>query len=140
VATRVHRPLNVVAFNANGIGRQRYELSKQLQEQRIDVALLSETHLKPHKRFYVPNYQAYRTNRFLSKKGRTAVAVKKGFPHSHVDLSPLVSIEATGVCIPIGNSELLLSALYKSPGRAWRDTNIIDLLKFSCGSQLWQVI
>jgi hypothetical protein len=117
VATRVHRPLNVVAFNANGIGRQRCELSKQLQEQR-------------HERFYVPNYQAYRTNRFLSKKGRTAVAVKKGFPHSHVDLSPLVSIEATGVCIPIGNSELLLSALYKSPGRAWRDTNIIDLLKF----------
>jgi hypothetical protein len=36
--------LNVVAFNANGIGRQRYEVSKQLQEQRIDVALISDTH------------------------------------------------------------------------------------------------
>jgi hypothetical protein len=42
MATRVHRPLKVLAFNANGIGRQRYELSKQLH---IDVALLSEAHL-----------------------------------------------------------------------------------------------
>jgi hypothetical protein len=39
MATRVHRPLKVVAFNANGVVRQRYELSKQLQDQRIDVAL-----------------------------------------------------------------------------------------------------
>jgi hypothetical protein len=32
MATRVHRPLKVIAFNANGIGRQRCELSKQLQD------------------------------------------------------------------------------------------------------------
>jgi hypothetical protein len=63
MATRIHRPLNVVAFNANGIGRQRYEVSKQLQEQRIDVALISDTHLKPHERFYIPNYQVNRTGR-----------------------------------------------------------------------------
>jgi hypothetical protein len=27
-----------------------------------------------------------------------------------VDLPPLVSVEATGVCIPIGNSEVLVAA------------------------------
>jgi hypothetical protein len=43
-----------MAFNANGNGRQRYELSKQLQDLHIDVAPLSETHLKPHERFLVP--------------------------------------------------------------------------------------
>jgi hypothetical protein len=45
MAARGYRPLN--AFNANGILRRRYELSKQLQDLHIDVALLSETHLKP---------------------------------------------------------------------------------------------
>jgi hypothetical protein len=30
MAARVHRPLKVIAFNANGIWRQHYELSKQL--------------------------------------------------------------------------------------------------------------
>jgi hypothetical protein len=38
---RFHRPLKVITFNANGILRQCYELSKQLQNLQIDVALLS---------------------------------------------------------------------------------------------------
>jgi hypothetical protein len=54
MAARVDRPLNGVAFSANGIARQRYELSKQLQDLHIDVTLLSETHLKPHERLFIP--------------------------------------------------------------------------------------
>jgi hypothetical protein len=96
----------------------------------IDVALLSETHLKRHERFYIPNYHFYRSDRFLGKKGGTAIAVRKGIPHNHVDLPPLVSVEVTGVCIPIGNSEVLLAVVYKSPGRAWSDADITEL--FSC--------
>jgi hypothetical protein len=41
-----------------------------------------------------------------------------------------VSLQATGVCIPIGNSEILLSSVYKSPDRAWSDTDITELLSF----------
>jgi hypothetical protein len=37
---RVHWPLKVIAFNADGIWRQRYDLSKQLQDLHIDVVLL----------------------------------------------------------------------------------------------------
>jgi hypothetical protein len=37
MAARIHRPLKVMAFNANGIWRQRYELSKQLKGLYIDV-------------------------------------------------------------------------------------------------------
>jgi exonuclease III len=130
MATRVHRPLKVIAFNANGIGRQRYELSKQLQDRNIDVALFSETHLKPNERFYTPNYNFYRIDRHPGMKGGTAVAVRKGIPHNHVNLPPLISIEATGVCISIGNNKILLAALYKSPGRAWSDADITELLSF----------
>jgi hypothetical protein len=53
MAAKVLRPLKVVAFNANGIGRQDYELRKQLQDLKIDVAIFTETHLKPHMRFYI---------------------------------------------------------------------------------------
>jgi endonuclease/exonuclease/phosphatase (EEP) superfamily protein YafD len=130
VAARVHRPLKVIAFNANGIWRQRYELGKQLQDLHTDVALLSETVLKPHKRFCIKNYHFYRTDRLPGRKGRTAVVVKKGIPHNHVDLPPLASIEATGAFIPIGNSEVLLAAASKSQGHAWNDTNITELYRF----------
>jgi hypothetical protein len=56
MATRIHRPLMIIAFNVNDIWRQCYEFSKQLQDLDTDVALYSETHLNPHERFYIPNY------------------------------------------------------------------------------------
>jgi hypothetical protein len=123
-------PIKFIEFNANSIGRQRYELSKQLQELHVHVALISETHLKPHERFSIPNIHFYRTDRLPGGRGGTAVAVRKGIPQHHIDLPPLISVEATGVSIPIGNSEVLLAAVYKSPGRAWNDTDITELLSF----------
>jgi hypothetical protein len=92
-----------MAFNESCIWRQCYDLSKQLQDLHIDVALLSETHLKPHERFFVPNYHFYWTDCFPQRKAGTAVAVRKGIPHNHVDLPPLVSIKAKGVSIAICN-------------------------------------
>jgi hypothetical protein len=94
------------------------------------VALFSETNLKPHERFHIPNYNFYRIDRHPGKKCGTAVAVRKGIPHNHVDLPPLISIEATGVCRPTGNREILLAAVYRSPGRARIDADIAELLSF----------
>jgi hypothetical protein len=108
--------------------KQRYELSKQLQDLHVDVALLSETHLKPHEGFFISNYQFYWTDRDPGRKGGTAVAVRRGVPHSYVDLPNIVSVEATRLCIPVGNNEVLLTAVYKSLGRAWSDTDITELL------------
>jgi hypothetical protein len=80
MATRVHRPLEVLVFNANGIWRQRYELSKQPQDLHVDVALFSETHLKPHERFFTQNFHFIQTDRHPGRKGGTAVALMKASP------------------------------------------------------------
>jgi hypothetical protein len=88
--------------------------------------MLSETHLKHHERFFIPNYHFYYTNRCPGRKGGTVIAVRKGFPHKHTDLPPLVSTEATGVCISIGRSEVLLAAVYKSPGHTCNDTKSLS--------------
>jgi hypothetical protein len=85
MAARVHRPLKVVAFNANGIWRRRCELSKQLQDLHIDVALLSETRLRLHERFFIPNYHFYQTDHFPGRKV---------IPHNHVDLCCVCDIYA----------------------------------------------
>jgi hypothetical protein len=114
MAAGVHRRLKVLAFNANGISRHRCELTKQLNDLHIDVTVLSETYRKPYDRFFIPDCQFYRTDRFPERKGQTTVAVRKGIPHNHVDLPPLVSIQATGVCILISNNEVLLAAVYIS--------------------------
>jgi hypothetical protein len=133
MAAIVHRPLKV--FNVNGIGRQAYKLRKQLQDLKIDVALFTETHLKPHMRFCIPNYHIYRNDSLDGNKGGIAVAVKKGIPHTYVDLPPLLSLEAI-VSIPIGYTEMLFASLYKSPPIARRDADITELLNLRMKSIL----
>jgi len=96
MATSVHRPLKI-----EGIGRQCHK-----QDPHTDVTLLSETRLKPHNTFFIPKYRAYRTDSFPGLQGGIGNPVRNGFAHKHVDLSPLVSVEATGVCIPTGSSKI----------------------------------
>jgi hypothetical protein len=56
--------------------------------------------------------------------------VRKGNIHSHVDLPPLVSVAATALRIPIGNTEILHAAVYQSPGHNWSDADIRKPLSF----------
>jgi hypothetical protein len=86
MAARVLRSLKIIALNANGIWRRYYDLSEQLQDLHTDVALLSDTNLKPHDRFFIPNYHFYRTECFSERKGGTAAAVTKRIPHNHAGL------------------------------------------------------
>jgi hypothetical protein len=97
------------------------------------VILLSETHLKPRERFFIPNYHIYRSDCFPRRKGGSAVAARKNIPHTHVDLPPLVSAEATEDCIPTGNSEVLLAPVSQSPINAWNDVDGIITNKETWG-------
>jgi hypothetical protein len=74
-------------------------------------------------RFYMPNYDIYHTDHEDMHKARTALAGKKGISHTCVDLPPLLSVAATGICILIRNTEMFLAAVYKSPQRLWSDTD-----------------
>jgi hypothetical protein len=67
---------------------------------------------------------------FVMTGTKAAVAIKKDIPHRCTDLPPLLSVEGTGVSIPIGNTEMLLAAVYKSPQTLWSDTDITELLCF----------
>jgi hypothetical protein len=66
----------------NGISKQHSKLSKQLQDLHIDVALFSETHLKPHERFYIPNYHFYRIDANWEEKAELLLQSEKASPTS----------------------------------------------------------
>jgi hypothetical protein len=61
MAATLHRPLKAHDISC---WRRRYDLSKQLQDFHTDMALFSETHLRTHERFFIPNY----TDRFPGRK------------------------------------------------------------------------
>jgi hypothetical protein len=134
----VHRPLKIVVLNANSIGRQACEVKELLQDLKIHVALFSERHLKRQMRFCIQNDDISWTDHEDRHEGRTVIAVMKGIPHTCTDLllSFLLSVEATGMCIPIGNTEMLLAVVYKALQRLWSDTDITELLGFRSKSIL----
>jgi hypothetical protein len=90
------------------------------------VAFFSETHLKLHKVLY-SIYHFYRIYHYPERKGGTTVTVIKCIPYYHVDLPPLVSVEATRGSAHLLVTEILLAAVYKSPGRTWSDADITEL-------------
>jgi hypothetical protein len=49
---------------------------------------------------------------------------------THAQTYLLLSVEATWVCIPIGNIETFLATVYKSPKRLWSDTDITEIPGF----------
>jgi hypothetical protein len=55
--------------------------------------------------------------------------------HILVDLPPL-SVEAMGICIPIGHTEMLLACVYKPPLQLWQDAVITELFNLRMKSIL----
>jgi hypothetical protein len=56
-------------------------------------------------------FQVSTFTRLTAGKGRIATAVTKCTTHNHVHLPLLISVEATRVCMPTGNSNITCSCL-----------------------------
>jgi hypothetical protein len=60
-------------------------------------------------------------------KAELPLQSKKGSHILMLTCFPLFLVEATGVSIPTGHTEMLVASVYKSPLRAWRDADIAEL-------------
>jgi exonuclease III len=52
----------ILLWNANGIHNHIAELSLVLHEKRMDIALISETHLTNRTKIHIPDYTILRSN------------------------------------------------------------------------------
>lgn len=60
--TPTSKSLLVLLWNANGILNHTADLSLTLHEKRIDIALISETHLTNRSKIHIPDYTILRSN------------------------------------------------------------------------------
>jgi hypothetical protein len=52
-------PLSILLWNANGITHNKNELQHLLFDKKINIALITETHLTPKKHFNIPGYTTH---------------------------------------------------------------------------------
>jgi len=52
-------PLSILLWNANGLTHNKNELQHLLNDKKMNIALITETHLTPPKHFSIPGYTTY---------------------------------------------------------------------------------
>jgi hypothetical protein len=109
--------LTIILWNANGVSQRRQELEYLLRDMRIDVALLTETHLTSRSTFYIPGYTIYRADNPDDRAhGGAAILIRSNitqFPHPvNMQTAYLQNALAT---VKLQNIEITLAAVYCPP-------------------------
>lgn len=110
------RTLRIITWNANGLVQRKQELENLMNNEKIDIALISETHFTTWTTLKLRGYQIYTTEHPSNRAhGGTAVIIKESIKHYELDKHPQEHLQATSVYINDGNNDLTISAIYCPP-------------------------
>jgi hypothetical protein len=108
--------LRIVTWNANGILQHQTELQVFLDIQKIDVCLISETHLTKQNYIKLRGYSSYLTaHPENTARGGSAVLVKDNIKHYEEQKYETSKIQATAVKIMMGKYKITVAAAYCPP-------------------------
>ena len=108
--------LKIVLWNANGLAQHTAEVKHYLQNQTVDIMLISETHFTMRSYFKIPNYTIYDTQHpDGTAHGGTAVIIKNGIKHHLHGQYNLEHLQATSVTIEDWVGPLTIAAVYCPP-------------------------
>lgn len=108
------RNLHICIWNATGVRNKKLELQDFITRHKIDIVLLSETHLRPTQDFKLRNMVGYRRDR-QAQGGGTAIYLRRTLVHREVDLPQLQQLEATAVSVWTALGEITFVATYLRP-------------------------
>lgn len=108
----------ILFWNYQDIVERCTELLNFVQEHNICILLLNETHLTNNRHFKLPKFFSYYTNtpRIVgySPSAGTTILINIHLIHYYINIL-ITSLTNTVVHVNLGNSELRLVAVYKSP-------------------------
>lgn len=103
-------------WNANGLHKHQRELEVVLNNEKIDVCLISETHFTTQSYIRFKNYEVYHTTHPTNTaRGGSAVIVRKSIKHIEDEEIKTDEFQATTIKIFTKNENLLITALYSPP-------------------------
>lgn len=121
------KPLKILNWNARSIlGKKRVkflELQHLLSVNSVDVACITETHLKPNTKTYSEDFVIYRRDRPAGNDGGVAIFVRKSLRHQAIRVNS-TSCEVVGVEVTLSTGPLQIVTAYCSKTKV----NFSDLL------------
>lgn len=108
--------LKLCYWNANGLSQHKLELREFLQNNQIDVMLISETHLTHFNNFSMQGYTFYDTKHPDGKAhGGTGILVKNRIKHHVMEEYCKEYLHSTTICIQENGGAINVSAVYCPP-------------------------
>jgi len=105
--------LQILLFNANGLKNHVNEIQTFLNDKRIDLALITETHFTQHSHIYIPGYKLLKTNHpdNIARDG-VAILIKSTIAFQALSNFCQVFLQSCAVLIHLNNIPLTVAALY----------------------------
>ena len=120
----------IVTWNANGLGNKRKKLELFLHTNRIDIALISETHFTSSTYLRIRNYTLYECPHPSNKaRGGAAVLIRDHIKHDYITLIQKEEYQVAAVTIELNHQKLDVAAIYNPPRHRLTSENYIKLFK-----------
>lgn len=104
--------LKILNWNAHSVASKKLELTMFLKDANIDIAAITETHLKPNISFCLPEHNITRLDRTSAGGGGVAVAVRKGISYKVLPHFNTSFIEAVGIEVVTSTGPIIIAAVY----------------------------
>lgn len=108
--------LRLAHWNANGLQNKTIELANYMQEKKINIMMISETHLKPSKHLSIPNYDTIREDGQIHRGGGTAILIKGTIKYQLLPKIEDEKLEATGIMVNTAKEKFNFYCIYIPPG------------------------
>lgn len=103
-------------WNANGLAKHQKELQIVLEQNNVDVCLISETHFTKESFLRFNNYDLYHTiHPQNTARGGSAVIIKKSIKHYEEEKLSTQEFQATSIILTAHTHDLQITSVYSPP-------------------------
>lgn len=111
-----NKSLLILQFNANGIKNHVNELQTVLHNLRIDLALITETHLTKYSNIYIPGYKLLKTDHpDNTAHGGVAILIKNAIQFQPLPHFCFDYLQSCSLIIKLNNIPITIAAVYSPP-------------------------
>lgn len=122
--------LKIAIWNANGLSQHAQEMKAFINEHKLDIILVSETHFTNRSYFNIRNYTIYDTKHpDGTAHGGTAIIIKNNIKHYELQKFQKEHIQATSVVVEDWIGSLTISALYSPPKHSITKAQYLEYFK-----------
>lgn len=121
--------LRIAAWNANGL-LQRIHRGVFFGDEKVDICLISETHLKRESYPKIKGYKIYHTIRpDKIGKGGSAVIIKENIKYYQEDNFETKQVQVTAVCVQTKPRNITMASVYCPPGYKLKKEEYVRLFQ-----------